>query len=113
MKFRQKLKLHESLSQLMDRALLLKEKNYALRRGGAMVEEKRWGRTRGMPWRKRPQNHKKLGSNHHGRKTMESDEGEKKAVCGRRITQAELQERSRKGLCFKCGEKWGPEHMQT
>lgn len=47
MKFRQKLKLHESLSQLMDRALLLKEKNYALRRGGAMVEEKRWGRDKG------------------------------------------------------------------
>lgn len=100
------MKLHESLSQLMDRALLLKEKNYALRRGGGEG-------TRGMPWRKRPQNHKKLGSNHHGGKTMESDEGEKKAVGGRRITQAELQERSRKGLCFKCGEKWGPEHMQT
>lgn len=27
------------------------------------------------------------------------------------MSQNELQERSRKGLCFKCGEKWGREHV--
>lgn len=31
---------------------------------------------------------------------------------GRRLSQAELEERSRKGLCFKCGEKWGKDHMR-
>jgi len=36
---------------------------------------------------------------------------EKKGGMGRRLSQAELEERSRKGLCFKCGEKWGPEHV--
>ncbi|CAH9097472.1 unnamed protein product [Cuscuta epithymum] len=28
-----------------------------------------------------------------------------------RLTQSELQELSRKGLCFKCGEKWGKDHI--
>ena len=26
---------------------------------------------------------------------------------GKKLSQVELQERSRKGLCFKCGEQWG------
>ncbi|KAJ1434421.1 Retrotransposon gag domain [Sesbania bispinosa] len=46
-----------------------------------------------------------------GVKSNSEPPGEKKLVEGRRLTQAELQERSRKGLCFKCGEKWGPEHI--
>lgn len=29
------------------------------------------------------------------------------------MSQTELQERSRKGLCFKCREKWGREHVCT
>lgn len=36
---------------------------------------------------------------------------EKKWNGGQRLSQNELQERSRKGLCFKCGEKWGREHV--
>ncbi|KAJ1416998.1 Retrotransposon gag domain [Sesbania bispinosa] len=46
-----------------------------------------------------------------GGKSNSEPPGEKKLVEGRRLTQAELQERSRKGLCFKCGEKWGREHI--
>jgi len=30
---------------------------------------------------------------------------------GRRLTQEELQDRSRRGLCFKCGERWGKDHI--
>lgn len=36
--------------------------------------------------------------------------GEKNLTGARKLSQAKLQERSKKGLCFKCGEKWGPEH---
>ena len=30
---------------------------------------------------------------------------------GRRLNPAELEERSKKGLCFKCGDKWNREHI--
>ena len=30
---------------------------------------------------------------------------------GKKLTQAKLQERSRKGLCFKCGDRWGLDHV--
>lgn len=30
---------------------------------------------------------------------------------GRRLNPAELEERSKKGLCFKCGDKWNREHV--
>lgn len=29
---------------------------------------------------------------------------------GRRLDPAELEERSKKGLCFKCGDKWNMDH---
>lgn len=44
-------------------------------------------------------------------KPIDGNNGEKKPFGGRRLTHAELQEMSRKGshkgLCFKCGEKFG------
>lgn len=30
---------------------------------------------------------------------------------GRRLNPAKLEERSKKGLCFKCGNKWNMEHI--
>ena len=30
---------------------------------------------------------------------------------GKKLSQVELQERSRKGLCFKCDERWGLDHV--
>ena len=44
----------------------------------------------------------------------EGSSGERKTrdgVGGKELSHAELQERSRKGLCFKCGERWGLDHM--
>ena len=40
--------------------------------------------------------------------------GERKTrdgVEGKKLSQAKLQERSRKGLCFKCGERWALDHV--
>ena len=42
---------------------------------------------------------------------VEEAVGEKKGLGGGRLTQAELLERSRRGLCFKCGETWGKDHV--
>jgi len=41
----------------------------------------------------------------------EPDSGEKKPSNGGKLSQAELRERSRKGLCFKCGDILGRDHV--
>lgn len=121
------LKLHDSksLSELMDRALLVEEKNLAfMKRGSAQREKGEWregggakprtgvgpnfeaGRTRSF----RP----KVSTNNSGpmdTKPPEGSSAEKGLGGGKRLSQAELQERSKKGLCFKCGDKWGPDHV--
>lgn len=110
------LKLHAAgtLDELMDRALLLEEKNNALRKGGLMNVEKKGG---GNSERSNVKSSKgftrwekggvKEGSSSKG---GEVESNEKKTL-GNRLSQAELRERSRKGLCFKCGETWGRDHV--
>lgn len=44
-------------------------------------------------------------------KGSEDPKSEKMSGGGRRLSQAELEERSKRGLCFKCGEKWGRDHV--
>ena len=41
---------------------------------------------------------------------MGGTSGEKNFGGGRRLSQVELQDMSKKGLCFKCGDKWDPKH---
>ena len=44
-------------------------------------------------------------------RVTENDSSERKIVGGGRLSQAELRDRSKKGLCFKYGETWGKDHM--
>ena len=48
-----------------------------------------------------------MGGLRHG----EGSSREKRGGYGKKLSQVELQERSRKGLCFKCGERWGHDHV--
>ena len=99
----------------MDRALLLEEKNNALRKGGLMASEKKHGgnndkhpvkSTKGFTrWEIRGN---KEGSSSKG---GENEVTGKKSTSGGNLSQAELRERSRKRLCFKCGETWGRDHI--
>jgi len=108
------LKLHAigSLEELMDKALLLEEKNNALRKAGLMGTKKKGGerpltrQTKGFTrWEK---GGSKKGSTI---RVTENDSTERKIVGGGRLSQTELHDRSKKGLCFKCGEMWGKDHM--
>lgn len=115
------LKLFEarSLSELMDKALLLEEKNLVLQRGGHMSKEKGdWrDRPRARPfgdWNKaKSVGSKSFVSSGGTTEPKGGDEmtGGKSVEGARRLSQAELEERSKKGLCFKCGEKWGKDHV--
>ncbi|XP_057444723.1 uncharacterized protein LOC130736966 [Lotus japonicus] len=127
----------DDLAELMDRALLLEEKNSAMRGGKLRDDDKRgWKEKGGTGGRYFPSigdnkgrfansaaNHQNRGgtgtAENEGKNLVNkggtgSNEGkipEKKWNGGQRLSQTELQERSRKGLCFKCGEKWGREHI--
>lgn len=120
------LRLHEtrSLADLMDKALLIEEKIWASQRGKGVSREKGdWG-SKGGAWRNRGGASGSEGgsfrpntvrptavqSDTGGSKT-ESVAGEKKSGLGKKLSQEELSDLSRKGLCFKCGEKWGKEHV--
>ncbi|CAH9133286.1 unnamed protein product [Cuscuta epithymum] len=114
------LKLHRptGLTDLMDTAQLVEQKNKVWtgetnkeednkglkEHGGKLVKAWNWveatkGRTT-APERTLSEN--KLEESPKPNKTWES---------GQRLTQADLEERSKKGLCFKCGNKWGKEHV--
>ncbi|XP_057453204.1 uncharacterized protein LOC130745077 [Lotus japonicus] len=125
------------LAGLMDRALLIEEKNSALRGGKTKEEDKRGWKDKGgigVKFSSNGEKHTNSSSSYVGKNTAggqgqegkttqskESNEGsgneakvpERKWNGGQRLSQSELQERSRKGLCFKCGEKWGKEHVCT
>lgn len=92
------LKLHESqsLSDLMDRALLIKEKNDVLHKKGGS-----WRDIGGPLKLKDPAD---FGGFKKEGERVSSGGNEK--YKGRRLNPAELEERSKKGLCFKCGDKW-------
>lgn len=98
----------------MDRALLLEEKNIALRKGGLLSGEKKGGHRGEKPHVRNSKGFTRWerGGNKEGSssKSGEGDGGEKKTGGGK-LSQTELRERSRKGLCFKCGETWGKDHV--
>ncbi|XP_050916371.1 uncharacterized protein LOC127131495 [Lathyrus oleraceus] len=80
----------------MDRALLIEEKNDVLHKKGGS-----WRDRRGPLKLKDPADFggfKKEGGN--------------EKYKGRRLNPAELEERGKKGLCFKCGDKWNREHIR-
>lgn len=92
-----------SLAEIKNRALMLEERNREWRGSGLAPVEKGGGSFRGPPLIRgglggRPNNNSK--------EVMGPKPGE-----GKRLSQVELQERSRKGLCFKCGERWGLDHV--
>jgi len=98
------------LVELMDKAL--EEKSNALRKVGLMSWERKIGE-KSMAKTNRGFTRWEKGGNREGEssKSVESEGNEKKVVEGGRLSQAELRERSRKGLCFKCGETLGQDHV--
>ncbi|XP_057449034.1 uncharacterized protein LOC130740445 [Lotus japonicus] len=128
---RAELKLYRSgkLEEIMDRALLLEEKNLAMRNSKGGDEDKRGWKEKGVSSSKAHQtwiDGNKWKSQIAGSTTAEKSSAdkssteaktgenkgqEKKWTGGQRLSQSELQDRSRKGLCFKCGEKWNREHV--
>ncbi|PNX67995.1 hypothetical protein L195_g055926, partial [Trifolium pratense] len=97
------LKMYESqdLSDLMDRALLIEERNDVMMR-------------RGVSWKDRGSTHrfKDPGDVSGGKRESEKGgAGTNDKYRGKRLEPAELEERSKKGLCFKCGDKWNREHI--
>lgn len=123
---RAELKLYPlgNLAEVMDRALLLEGKNRAMRLGKGGDEDKRGWKEKGMTTYRTP-NHWVDGSkwkntnsgttetekNASDTKTGEQKPQEKKWTGGQRLTQTELNDRSKRGLCFKCGDKWNREHV--
>ncbi|WVZ23326.1 hypothetical protein V8G54_001870 [Vigna mungo] len=101
----------DSLSELMDRALLLEEKNWALKKKVLGSSEKvSMGEKEISPMVTKMARSILQHAGPVEPKPQNGPSGDKQITMGRRLSQAELQERSKKGLCFKCGEKWGPEH---
>jgi hypothetical protein len=102
------LKLFEcqDLAELMDRALLLEEKNEAFFKRGIGGRER-------AEWRDRNSTTKFRDPGDFGgaRKEVEKSgtvSGDRWK--GKRLSPAELEDRHKRGLCFKCGEKWGRDH---
>lgn len=81
----------------MDMALLIEEKNEVLTKKGSS-----WRDMGGTLRIKDP-------GDYSGFKKVD-DKGNGK-LKGRRLGLAELEERSKKGMCFKCGDKWNREHI--
>ncbi|PNY13744.1 hypothetical protein L195_g010410 [Trifolium pratense] len=99
---------YHDLADLMDIALLLEEKNEA-KKGIANRDKGEWKDMGVLPWFRSPGefNRERKGgaktSLGGGEKSEIKNEGGK----GKRLGPPELEERSKNGLCFKCGEKWG------
>ncbi|CAJ2662268.1 unnamed protein product [Trifolium pratense] len=103
------LKLFEcqDLAELMDRALLLEEKNEALLKRGIGGREKAEGKDRGSTTRFRDPGD--FGGTKKEVERSGTSSGYKWK--GKSLSSAELEDRHKRGLCFKCGEKWGRDHM--
>ena len=86
---------------------MLEERNREWRGGGVNPVEKGLGHDKGLiplqtgPTRSKGWANKEMG----GSKQGERSSGEKEGGSEKKLSQVELQERSRKGLCFKCGER--------
>jgi hypothetical protein len=96
------LKLHEShdLTDIMDRALLIEERNDVMTRKGGGWKD------RGGTFR-----FKDPGEYSEPKKEEKNVSVITEKPKGRRLSPAELEEMSKKGLCFKCREKWSKEHV--
>lgn len=120
------LKLHSTrgLNAVMDRALLIEERNEAMKKereaGREKLEGSKWkSGSGGSGWETgrikvvvtRPRNDSVTNSTSAVINTTPPENAEKKQVTGKKLTQDELRELSRKGLCFKCGERWGRDHI--
>ena len=99
----------ETLEEIKDRALILEERNREWKEEGVSFGDKKGGFSRG-PNSSHVGFGGKVTGGISGPKPISGGGVDKAMGEGRRLSQAELQDRSRKGLCFKCGDKWGPEH---
>ena len=99
----------ETLEEIKDRALILEERNREWKEEGVSFGEKKGVFNRG-PNSSHVGFGGKVGGGHNGQKPIIGGGANKAMGEERRLSQVELQDRSRKGLCFKCGDKWGPEH---
>lgn len=104
---------YDDLSSLMDRALLLEEKNLALSKKSRGVNDRADWRGGGTKYKNTWENSKwRKEENRGGWKETEKSEGKSmEAGKNRRLSTAELEEKLKKGLCFKCGDKWGRDHV--
>ncbi|MCH90134.1 hypothetical protein A2U01_0011042, partial [Trifolium medium] len=105
---------HQDLADMMDRALLIEEKNDTLKKRGIIWRDKGdWKekgsgskfRNPGELYKDKKEGLKPMGG---------GDRGETKnneVMKGRRLSPSELEDRHKRGLCFKCGEKWGRDHI--
>ena len=103
-----------SLNAMMDRALELETRNLAWRDAGVNPGMKGVGGPSKGPTQFRAQNwvrNSPGGFQGGGPKPEAGGVGEKRVSGMQRLTQEELQERQRRGLCFRCGDKWNPEHV--
>ncbi|CAH9084460.1 unnamed protein product [Cuscuta epithymum] len=120
-----------SLTDVMDVALQIERKNEAiqLKRQDVMMGEKdkgsvpskfqNWGESSKARYGNAGINTQGKGANDNknfnswfermGKKVTDMQSSGFRKV-GPQLSQEEFQERSRKGLCFKCGEKWNKEH---
>ncbi|CAH9109958.1 unnamed protein product [Cuscuta epithymum] len=109
-----------TLTEVMNKALRIEESNSILSSSRYREDDRRGtkGTTTAQPQRWLNENQWKNSlTNQSG---SEKSNWEKSNEIGnkgagirgtQRLTQSELQELSRKGLCFKCGEKWGKDHI--
>ncbi|MCH97071.1 hypothetical protein A2U01_0018064, partial [Trifolium medium] len=98
---------------MMDRALLIEEKNDTLKKRGIIWRDKGDWKEKGSSskfrnpgdfYKDKKEGQKPIGGGDRG-ETKYND-----MVKGRRLSPAELEDRHKRGLCFKCGEKWGREN---
>lgn len=113
------LRLHESssLAELMDRALLIEGENVAVQKTRMNPRDKVDWKDRSSNWRQNKEGSNSGVKNYVTRHVplaiegADSKEGDGKKNGGsRRLSPEELRELSKKGLCFKCGEKWRHNH---
>lgn len=118
---RAELKLHpvERLSELMDYAQRIDEKNSLLSKGNMGASSggrpiRTYNNTRTVTWEPGNKSQSQAVS---GAGSSVGEVSHTKPVSSfrgrgfRRLTDAEMQERSKKGLCFRCDEKFSPGHV--
>ncbi|CAH9137548.1 unnamed protein product, partial [Cuscuta epithymum] len=120
---RAELKLNpvSTLTEIMNKASRVEERNQTLNLTKGKEEERRGSKGNvSSPSQRWLQENKWKGNLTSNQSGMDKSSAEKSneavnknaGVKGtHRLTQSELQELSRKGLCFKCGEQWGKGHI--